>query len=461
MSEIQQHERTMKQQLSSSQFLPNVIHTNVERTKRSRTETTKLFNMPPTSQITIVGRRRRPIIKGNDYGAAIITAIVFVLTTTMTASSTITSEVSNNFLRTNGKQQKLTASSSSSTPESQSSSLSSPMSTCYYCHLLFPEVLTKSHEGSIRDNIPIIDTVQRRDDYNNEVHCLRRIKGSESMIKHPIAITLPQEFLYNHTSLIDNGEAHVCIHGAYETQIEEIAQSTDLHRRRNAIVQIPNGSDSIELLHRDHPVRVLQETNENTQVRSNTTSYFFGTKRLLVVRVVTAGYVEQPAETIDEIQGAIFGTGLNPDNIPIEGTVVAQYNAVSQGNLFFTPAAFVDSSDNNELQSSSSTGVMEVELPSYVDTFINASIRDYLVPEILKATETKLGQPLDQVADYIIFCIPNDSVLRDDSQWTAFTYLYEPVCFNYYYFCYRIRFFLFFLFWILHYVFLSLFVGLF
>jgi hypothetical protein len=371
----------------------------------------------------VIDRRRSR--KQQEYAIATVLIAIFVTSAAIPVSSTIYQHPSSNKrLRKNRNKQQY-MSSLLTTSESQSTIHST--SSCYYCHLLYPEVLTKDHEGQHNENkwgVPArkkyVNTLSKSYDYNNEVHCLRRVNGSQSMIKHPIAIELPYDFVTNHTSLIENGEAHVCIYGAYESIAENPESTPDIQRRMQAVVQVPGGTDSIEILSHNHPVRILQETNENTQVRANTTSYFFGTKRLLVVRVVTSGYVEQPAETIDEIQGAIFGTGRNPDSIPTDGTVVAQYNAVSQGNLFFTPAFVEDAS-----------GVIEVELPTYIQTFINASIRDYLVPEILLATESKLGRPLDQVADYIIFCIPNNSLLRDDSQWTAFTYLYEPVCFEF------------------------------
>ena len=136
----------------------------------------------------------------------------------------------------------------------------------------------------------------------------------------------------------------------------------------------------------------------------------FGTKTLLAVRVVSKE--ETPAESLQSIEGAIFGTGSNPDSIPDNASVVAQYNAVTHGKLLYKPAEGLGINH----------GVTEISIES---SFAGNDLQKTIIPEILSTTEAAIG-PLS-VVDRIIFCLPNDSLFGDDTDWTGFTFLYSPV----------------------------------
>lgn len=337
------------------------------------------------------------------------------------------------------------------------------LTSCFYCHLLHPEIMPSGNE---------IATSQPEDE---EVHCLTRIRGSS--FKHPINIDLPVDWKRKYSNMIENGDAHICIEGGYIRHQCNDASET-CHKRtvivpENATFQILEESHPIRMFHSYHHRLSMNDVTQNTSSLSNNTigtmsglskqqqNYFYGRKRLLVIRVITYGGKEQPVETLDEIEGAIFGTGPNPENIPVNSTIVGQYKAISQGNLVFEPVSTISISkstttsvesnyylsetinvynrtSNQFVKTSvvkSTNGVIEVELPSYLQTFQGQNVREYLVPEILKATEaallfqndTSIAKSLEDIADHFIFCIPDSSLLRDDSQWTAFTYLYEPV----------------------------------
>jgi hypothetical protein len=134
-----------------------------------------------------------------------------------------------------------------------------------------------------------------------------------------------------------------------------------------------------------------------------------GTKRLLVVRVSSSAPdgVCCPKETIDEIRGAVFGTG--PDRL--DANVVSQFAAVSHGQLRFVPAS---TGDSITAHNSSTDGV--------VDVLVNVTLTgeggafEPALPEVMAATELALNVTgiIDVVADHIMFCFPNGA-LPDDS----------------------------------------------
>ena len=135
-----------------------------------------------------------------------------------------------------------------------------------------------------------------------------------------------------------------------------------------------------------------------------------GTKRLLAIRVTTATK-EQPSETVEEIQGAVFGLGeLAEDN-----NVLTQYEAVSHGKLLLVPAAGEDIID----------GVGDV----VVNTSIKGqAISASFITTIRDAATDKYG-PLRLVADKIMFCLPDGSLLYGKEDWTGFAFSNESYSF--------------------------------
>jgi hypothetical protein len=152
-----------------------------------------------------------------------------------------------------------------------------------------------------------------------------------------------------------------------------------------------------------------------------------GIKRLLAIRVSFSDEIV-PAESVAAIQSAIFGKGsgnlmsssLSNDTV----SVVAQYAAVSHGQLQFVPATVVTGTDRTE-------GVLDVTLPNMAHLTGQPIVN--LTTTIVAQTEQVLfgteGRSLLDVADHVLFCLPNGSAFQDnnDTDWTAFTYLYEPV----------------------------------
>jgi hypothetical protein len=164
-----------------------------------------------------------------------------------------------------------------------------------------------------------------------------------------------------------------------------------------------------------------------------------GKQRLLAVRVSTA--TEEPDESAALIAAALFGnnqsgSGSGGSESPLAPTTAAasslagstsvtwHYQAVSHGRLQFVPAVV--------------TNVTHTENGVVLDVSLNGiafqgSYMHDLMDAIWNATEVALTQPVRQVADAVVFCLPTGSWLDDasasdnESSWTAFSYLWEPV----------------------------------
>jgi hypothetical protein len=180
------------------------------------------------------------------------------------------------------------------------------------------------------------------------------------------------------------------------------------------------------------PVSLLQSDREKSwqnQFRSTQERKLERTtKRLLAVRVSSSLSGEVPAESIASIQGAIFGFGSNPDNISFsDGTVVAQYAALSHEQLLFEPAT------NTETNAAGNAGAIQHGvLDVIVDniSFVGQSITN-VTATILEQTQKILGVlSLLDIADHFIFCLPKGGIYNNDANWTAFTFLFEPVRFR-------------------------------
>jgi hypothetical protein len=194
-------------------------------------------------------------------------------------------------------------------------------------------------------------------------------------------ILLPKSFAKKHNKEIKSGKLHLCIPGGY------------LDRGVSSVV-IPTGAE-LRLVE-SHTRELQQQT-----VRA-------GTKKLLAVRIVTT-LGEAPAESLELIQGAIFGTGPQA----VDNTVVSQYAAVSHGSLKYTATSGPGISN----------GVVEVTAALKI---AGTTVTGSFISALLNATAAKLG-PLDRIADHIMFCLPDGSVLQGSNTWTGFTFLYETV----------------------------------
>jgi hypothetical protein len=164
------------------------------------------------------------------------------------------------------------------------------------------------------------------------------------------------------------------------------------------------------------------------QQRRVTTTTSITTKRLLAIRVSSSSSGEVTNESIASIQAAIFGYGTNPDNISLsDGTVIAQYAAMSHGQLLFAPVTMEsilnDATISTELKIEA--GVFDMAITNV--TFDGQPITN-LTKTILEQTQNQFGgiSSLLDVADHIIFCLPTGSIFNNDPNWTAYTYLNEP-----------------------------------
>jgi hypothetical protein len=234
-------------------------------------------------------------------------------------------------------------------------------------------------------------------------------------------IQLPLDFVHEHFDEIRCGKLHVCL----EHMIVEPDQRRIRCNHRTIIrVRTPDGSNN----HGDS-----RERRRQRRLHPIHTSPRIVTKRLLAVRV-SSSFGEEPEESLASIQGALFGTGSNPDAIPTDSTVVAQYMAVSHGQLQFVPAVTTTTTANSVRYNESSSitnatptafGVLDVEID---EQFLGSSIHD-LANAIFDATQVALeGKPLLEVADNFLFCVPSGSLFEEEKMnWTAFTHLSQPV----------------------------------
>jgi Gametolysin peptidase M11 len=137
-----------------------------------------------------------------------------------------------------------------------------------------------------------------------------------------------------------------------------------------------------------------------------------GERTILAVQLTTTFMLEgqtkeeHPGMTKSEIEGSIFGTGLNAPG----HSLVSQYRACSFGALDFRPAV------GNGIEN----GVAQVVMRKPV---AGGEILGSLQDDILEAAEEQMGS-LGQF-DHIIFCIPDDALMAGAEKWTAFTYFHS------------------------------------
>lgn len=158
----------------------------------------------------------------------------------------------------------------------------------------------------------------------------------------------------------------------------------------------PNANDAEE-----GAKRLLQGTTKD-QPSPKIAESRLGTKKLLVVRVSSA-VGESPDDSLDSIEGAIFGTGPNPDKVPREATVTAQYRAVTHNQLIYEPVAAGPNMTR--------AGLLEIQIElSMMDHSDTYERFDSIVQPAMMAKAVEAVGPLPDVADRVMFCLPTGSL---------------------------------------------------
>jgi len=256
---------------------------------------------------------------------------------------------------------------------------------CLECHVVHPEVLRESSN----DAIPEVESLR----------CLTTTLPSSSSasssrtnshFRSSLALEgLPQDLVDANLDKLKAGEWHICI--------EDYTIFPDTHT---------------VLVAEDSKILSLDDNDQERRRRHLQNQLRTGTQRLLAVRVTSAVSGEAPVETLESIEGAIFGTGPNPDNIAPQGTVVQQMAAVSHGQLTFQAAE--GPNINN--------GVLEIAINQpFVGT---TNVQTQILGLLESATAAAVGSL--ELADKIVYCLPTGADFQGDDDWTAFTYLWNP-----------------------------------
>ena len=226
------------------------------------------------------------------------------------------------------------------------------------------------------------DPFSEDDDF--EFECLRKSDGEASGISSeiPFQIDLPREFVDEHATELQSGLSTVCVRGGTIDDATVPGQ-----------VIIPEGAD-LELF------PGAKETDEDEDEGLG-----FGNRTVLVVRVLGTG--ESPVETLEELQGAVFGLGRQP----LSNSMRAQFGRCSFSKIEFIPASGFEQFDNGvlniplgyRLQGRGALGVM-------VDA--TDAVKAILGVEFLRGS-----------FDHIIFCMARGTTYGGRSDWTAFATL--------------------------------------
>ena len=133
-----------------------------------------------------------------------------------------------------------------------------------------------------------------------------------------------------------------------------------------------------------------------------------GIKRLLAVRVSSPSFGEYPSETLDEMEGAMFGSGPNPLNVPSYSALTAQFRAVSHDQLIYAPAVSPNLTR---------AGLLEIDIALsmiMMDDSDNTTVQHFVAavePAMMAKAETVVGRPLWEIADRVMFCLPSGSLI--------------------------------------------------
>jgi hypothetical protein len=147
---------------------------------------------------------------------------------------------------------------------------------------------------------------------------------------------------------------------------------------------------------------------------------YYGTQRVLAVRVTSVATGEYPTETLDEMQAAIFGNTTFGSNATASSSsssdsyVTEQFRAVSHGKLNYVPARHKQLLVPGLLE-------MDVTVPATLDLFDHVYWQTELVP-ILQQTLARILRnnattpnnmvlaTIRSVADRVLFCMPTGSL---------------------------------------------------
>jgi hypothetical protein len=254
-----------------------------------------------------------------------------------------------------------------------------PSEECFVCHIVQIHVLFE-YEEHWNDTTTSVPPPSSSDNTPSDFSCISDTRNRG--YREVFSIALPDDFIQAYSTILHAGLAYACLQGAV-IDVEEKS------------VHIPSHA-TVSLLDDDtHHNRRLAVARQ-------------GKKRLLAIRVTTT-YGEEPEESLDLMEGTLFGTGslAEPHN------AVTQYDALSHGKFGYIPAQ----------GATITNGVTEIVVDMKIEgTIMSPSFQD----TIKEAAVKQLGN-LDEIADQIAYCIPNGSLLFDSSKWTGFTFLYETV----------------------------------
>ena len=217
------------------------------------------------------------------------------------------------------------------------------------------------------------------DDNGLRFECLRKSDGQASGISSeiPFQIDLPQEFVDEHATELQSGLSTVCVRGGTIDDATVPGQ-----------VVIPDGAD-LEL------IAGGQETDEDEALG-------FGNRTVLVVRVL--GTAESPVETVERMQGAVFGLGGQP----LANSMRAQFGRCSFSKINFIPASGFDQFEN---------GVINIQLNYRLRGRGALGVKE----SATKAVRELLGvEFLGETFDHVVFCMARGTTSNGRSDWTAF-----------------------------------------
>jgi len=243
---------------------------------------------------------------------------------------------------------------------------------------------------------------------------------------HEVGLPLSHVQKHNSKSL-EEGEWSLCFEGGSPQNLKSTNPSkTQLDQNPTTIlapdVDLVPTTDVLESGTKRGLVRINDFRHLTTFPTDN--SHRSGTKTLLVVRVSSTTTGESPSASATTLKRAIFGP-LPPDaQAKNYASVIFQYSQMSHGMLNFIPATFPDLG--------LTTGVLDIDFGG----FDGEESIQFLSRDLVKATEAALNLDqvtrLQDVVHHTIFCLPDEvqaPLLGSHSDWTAFTYVYEPYSF--------------------------------